>query len=1006
SILIKGGKDATEAFDAIHSSAARVLADKYCIGKVLNVPVEETVEQEEKGEETGKPHRVDSSVSVSGMVGGGNNNNNGVNGGSAPTGGVPTSGTDPNELMTANEAVLGNPEPEGEKLTVVVVGLGMVGLRFIEKLIEYDTEKKYRVVVFGEEKHLAYNRGKVKHTFPFHLFQLYSPITYTHTPVGLTQYFTHRSLPTMLMTDSTWYTTSNLTLHLNDPITSISTSTRTVTSSLGITVPYDRLVLATGSSPFVPPLKGGSLPGVYVYRTIEDLELIIERAKGRKTAVVVGGGLLGLEAAKACHDLGLRTTILERAPWLMRRQMDEQGGKMLATEIGKLGLTAYVNTVTQEVVGGPERGVEGVRIQEEGGEVKQVEADMVVLSCGIIPRDDVAKQAGIKVGPRGGIMVDDHLVTSDENVMAIGECVLHGGMVYGLVAPGYDMADTAAAVLCGMEDKRFTGADMSTKLKLLGVNVASFGDYFADPKDSAMVTFHDPFASIYKCLIFNKDASRLLGGILVGDTNDYGKLLALTKSTKPLTQTPADLLHGSSAKKSTTSSSEDDDLPDDAQICSCNNVTKSTITTAITKKGPTCSITDIKKCTKAGTSCGGCVPVIQDVLTKHLAKTGAKITTTLCEHFAYSRAELFDIIKVTRTTTFSSLLASHGTSPNGGGGEGCEICKPTIASILASLYNEHVLDPPHKTLQDTNDRFLANMQRDGSFSVVPRMAGGVVTPEGLIAIGEIAKRFGLYTKVTGGQRIDMFGARKQDLPEIWSLLVTAGFESGHAYGKSLRTIKSCVGSEWCRYGMRDSVTFAVFLENRYKGLRSPHKLKSAVSGCIRECAEAQGKDFGLIATDKGYNLYVCGNGGSKPKHAVLLAAEIPEETCVKYIDRFLMFYVATADRLMRTARWLEKLPGGIEYLKQVVVEDKLGICDELESRMEHIVATYQDEWKTVVEDPIRRADFVQFVNTPTTEPTIEMVTDKHGQRRPADQPKNSRPRRSRKLISLDSDTTT
>ncbi|HQU41158.1 MAG TPA: nitrite reductase small subunit NirD, partial [Pirellulales bacterium] len=331
--------------------------------------------------------------------------------------------------------------------------------------------------------------------------------------------------------------------------------------------------------------------------------------------------------------------------------------------------------------------------------------------------------------------------------------------------------------------------------------------------------------------------------------------------------------------------------------------------------------------------------------------------------------------------TFAEMIAGHGQ------GHGCEICKPAVASILASLWNENVLAPPHQTLQDTNDRFLANVQRDGSYSVVPRVPGGEITPEKLIVLGQVARKFGLYSKITGGQRVDLFGAKLHELPDIWEELVEAGFESGHAYGKALRTVKSCVGSTWCRYGVQDSVGFAIRVEERYRGIRAPHKIKAAVSGCVRECAEAQGKDFGLIATEQGYNLYVCGNGGAKPRHAELLAADLDEDTAIKYIDRFLMYYIHTADRLTRTSVWLEKMEGGIDHLRAVIVDDKLGICDELERQIQFLVDSYRCEWAEVVNDPERRRWFKQFVNTDETEPGIELVTER-GQQRPADWPKN------------------
>jgi nitrite reductase (NADH) large subunit len=415
-----------------------------------------------------------------------------------------------------------------------------------------------------------------------------------------------------------------------------------------------------------------------------------------------------------------------------------------------------------------------------------------------------------------------------------------------------------------------------------------------------------------------------------------------------------------------------DALPDGAQICSCNAVSKGTLVDAIAS-GEATTVPQLKACTRAGTTCGSCVPTLGKVL----ASCGVEVSTSLCEHFAQSRAELYEIVMATGLQTFSEILAGYGS------GRGCDICKPAVASMLATLAGGHVLDGEQATLQDTNDHFLANMQRNGTYSVVPRLPGGEVTGEGLIAIGEVARDFGLYTKITGGQRIDMFGARLDDLPAIWRRLVEAGFESGHAYGKALRTVKSCVGTDWCRYGVQDSVGMAVALELRYRGLRSPHKLKSGVSGCARECAEARSKDFGVIATEHGWNLYVGGNGGFTPRHAELLASDLDTTTLVRTIDRFLMFYVRTADRLQRTAPWIESLEGGIDHLREVITEDSLGICASLDEQMARHVRSYADEWAGVLEDPDKLERFHSFVNAPgTPDPTIEFV-DHLGRRVPA-----------------------
>ena len=827
---------------------------------------------------------------------------------------------------------------------VVVVGNGMVGHRFCERLVEFDVDQKYQVVTFCEEPRAAYDR------------------------VGLSKYFTHRDAQQLMLADPEWYAAQGIELHIGDRVTRIDRDAKQVQSSLGRTIAYDILILATGSSPFVPPTPGVKLPGVFVYRTIEDLDAMLAWGATSKRAAVIGGGLLGLEAAKAVLDMGLETHVIEFATKLMPRQLDERGSQILISQIEDLGAKVHLNKSTKEIVG--DGRVQAMHFADGS----TLDVDMIVVSAGIRPRDELAKDCQLDVGPRGGVVVGDWLQTSDPQIYAIGEVALHRGMIYGLVAPGYEMADIVASNLTG-STKEFRGADLSTKLKLMGVDVASFGQYEADADVAKSLTFEDPVSGVYKKLLVTSDGKHLLGGMLVGDASDFMKLLSLCRSGKPLPGRPADLFYGSAP----VTASSADDLDDDCQICSCNNVTKGAVCDAIVAGVKT--IGELKKCTKAGTGCGGCIPLVTDLLTTELTKAGYKVDRSLCEHFKFSRQELFQIVKVKRYRTFAELLASHGQ------GHGCEICKPTVASILASLWNELILEPEHATLQDTNDRFLANIQRGGLYSVVPRVAGGEITPDKLISLGTVAKKYGLYTKITGGQRVDLFGAPAAELPNIWEELVDAGFESGHAYGKALRTVKSCVGTTWCRYGVGDSVGFAIRIENRYKGLRSPHKLKGGVSGCTRECAEAQSKDFGLIATEKGYNLYVCGNGGTKPRHADLLAADLTEDLCICYLDRFLMYYVTTADRLTRTAVWLEKLEGGIDHLRDVVIHDKLGLAGELEAMMQNVVDTYQCEWAEVVNNPEKRRFFQQFVNTKETEPDIEIISER-GQQRPADWPKD------------------
>ena len=836
----------------------------------------------------------------------------------------------------------GSPHPDR---TAVVVGNGLVGHRFCEKLVALDRERRYRIVTFCEERQAAYDR------------------------VHLTSYFEHRDRSKLAVARLEWYRENGIDIHLGDRASRIDRDKRVVVSASGLRIPYDKVVLATGSRPFVPPVDGIGRRGVFVYRTIEDLDAIIGYARRARRCAVIGGGLLGLEAAKAAYDLGLETHVVEFAPRLMPRQIDDAGSRLLVDKIEALGVRVHLGKSTQRIEGNGR--VEGMAFADG----RALEVDMIIVSAGIRPRDELARECGLEVGPRGGVAVDDGLRTSDPDIHAIGEVALHRGMVYGLIAPGLEMAETAARRLAGQE-ATYEGSDLSTKLKLMGVDVASFGDYEAGPDRAVPLVYDDPFRGVYKKLLFSADGAKLLGGVLVGDAADYATLSAIVRQGGALAAPPAEIAGLAGGPAPDGGAGPGDDL----QVCSCNNVGKGAILAAVREKGLT-TVAQVKDCTAAGTGCGGCLPLVTMLLNSELESSGKQVSRALCEHFDHSRQDLFDIVKVKGIKTFRELVRAHGR------GEGCEVCKPAAASIFASLWNESVTDGPHHTLQDTNDRFLANMQRGGLYSVVPRVPGGEITPDKLIVLGRVAKKYGLYTKITGGQRVDLFGAQLHQLPSIWEELVAAGFESGHAYGKALRTIKSCVGTTWCRYGVQDSVGFAVRIEKRYRGIRAPHKVKGAVSGCVRECAEAQSKDIGLIATERGYNLYVCGNGGAKPRHADLLASDLDEATAVRYIDRFFMYYIMTADKLTRTAVWIEQLEGGIERLKDVVIRDRLGICDELERRMQFLVDSYRCEWRDVVEDPARRSLFRQFANTDDTEPGIEIVTER-GQNRPADWPRD------------------
>ena len=764
-----------------------------------------------------------------------------------------------------------------------------------------------------------------------------------------------------------WYREQQVDLQLNCWVERIDPLLQQVFCRDGRVFSYQQLVLATGSYPFVPPIPGNDQPHCLVYRTVQDLQAIAQSAALSKTGVVIGGGLLGLEAANALKQLGLDTHVVEFAPQLMAVQLDGAGGALLADKITRLGVTVHTGKATQAIVAGSQ-----CRYQLQFADGSVLDTDLVLFSAGIRPYDQLARAAGLRVGERGGVVINDWCQTSDSHIYAIGECALWQGKIYGLVAPGYQMARVVADQLVNQQQATLTfgGADMSTKLKLLGVEVGSIGDAHGKTPGAMSYLFTDPKAGHYKKLVVSPDGKKLLGAVLVGDTSPYDTLLQYALNDLKLPAKP-ELLILPKAGDSTMPALV---LPDTATVCSCHNVAKGDIIQAI--GNGVCDLAAIKQCTKAATGCGGCSALLKTVVDDELKARGMVVNNHLCEHFAYSRQELLHLIQVEGFTTFYQLLQAHGK------GHGCEICKPTVASLLASLHNDFVLKKPHVGLQDTNDTFLANMQKDGSYSIVPRIAGGEITADKLLVIGHVAKDFNLYCKITGGQRIDLFGARLEQLPQIWRLLVDAGFETGHAYGKSLRTVKSCVGSTWCRYGVQDSVGQAIAIENRYKGLRAPHKIKMAVSGCTRECAEAQSKDIGIIATERGWNLYVCGNGGMRPRHADLFATDLDTKTLISYIDRILMFYIKTADRLTRTSVWLEKLDGGLAYLKDVVINDSLGLAGELEAQMDKLAGTYACEWKATLEDPQALKRFRHFANSDQADPNILFVQER-AQIRPA-----------------------
>ncbi|WP_459615471.1 nitrite reductase large subunit NirB [Bordetella sp. 2513F-2] len=825
---------------------------------------------------------------------------------------------------------------------LVIIGNGMVGHHCVEQLVAAGALARWRIHVYGEEPHRAYDR------------------------VHLSEYMARQDASSMALGDAALYEQPGVVLHLGVRVQEIDRARREIVTA-DCRQPYDKLVLATGSYPFVPPVEGAEGTARLVYRTLEDLDLIREAARGARRGVVVGGGLLGLEAANALKSLGLEAHVVEFAPRLMPVQLDEPGGDALKARIEALGVGVHVARATQSIKPGAKH-----RYRMRFAEGEPLETDLIVFSAGIRPRDGLGRTAGLALGARGGVAIDAYCRTSDPDIYAVGECAAWNDTIFGLVAPGYQMARSVAATLCGQPAEPFAGADMSTKLKLLGVDVGSIGDAHGKTPGARSYRYIDEAGASYRRLVVSEDGKRVLGAVLVGDNQYYDTLLQYVQNGIAPPADPAALIlpAGEGAPRLGA-----DALPETATICSCHNVTKGAICAAI--DGGCADLAGIKACTKASTGCGGCAALLKQVFDHELTARGVAVDRSLCEHFAYTRQELYGIVRVEGIETFEELLARHGR-----GKVGCDICKPAVGSILASCWNRPIQDPSLVPLQDTNDTFMANMQKNGTYSVVPRIPGGEVTPDGLIAIGAVAKKYKLYTKITGGQRIDLFGAQLHELPDIWAELIAAGFETGHAYGKSTRTVKSCVGSTWCRYGVQDSVAMALHIENRYKGLRSPHKLKFAVSGCTRECAEAQSKDVGVIATENGWNLYVCGNGGMRPRHAELFATDLDDATLIRYIDRFLMFYIRTADKLQRTSVWRDALEGGLDYLKAVIIDDSLGLAAELEAQMQLVVDRYECEWANALKDPEKLKRFRTFVNQQGGDPDIRFV-DERGQRRPA-----------------------
>lgn len=851
---------------------------------------------------------------------------------------------------------------DAETRHIVVVGGGPAAHRLTEALVSRELPGT-RISVFTEEMLPPYDRVALSKRFEID--------------------------DDLLLGEPALWEHPTVTLHTGRSVTALDVAAQRITTADGETQGYDELVLATGSSAPRPRLAGAE--EIAVYRTLDDVDWLRQRVAdlavelGRTPqCAVIGGGLLGLEAAGGLKGLGAQVTVVHSKPWLMNAQLDEFGGRTLNRLLEKEGYDLHcgerpagLEIRDAAAAGAGRSAAPQPRYALTFPAMDTVEADLIVAAIGISARDELAREAGLDIGSRGGAVIDATCATSAPHVWAIGEVACFEDICMGLVAPANAMAEVVADRLAGGAAE-FDGFDTAAKLKLAGMDVASFGDGFAETDGALEVVYADPAGGVYQKLVVSEDAKTLLGGTFVGDASPYSSLRPLLGRELPAE--PGAFLSAAGGEVA------DLDLPDDAQVCSCKDICAGTIRKAVVGDGvapPCADIGALKSCTKVGTQCGSCLPMAKKIMEKEMVAQGMEVSTALCEHFGLSRAGLFEAVQATGLTSFAEIIERFGTPADASVNFGCDICKPVIASVLAAQHDEYILDGGRGTLQDTNDRALANMQKDGTYSVVPRVPAGEITPEKLAVIAEVAQEFDLYTKITGAQRIDMFGARLEQLPLIWKRLVEAGFESGQAYGKALRNVKSCVGSTWCRYGVQDSVAMAIELEMRYRGLRSPHKLKFGVSGCARECAEARGKDVGVIATSEGWNLYVGGNGGATPAHAELLAKDLDDETLLRYIDRYIIYYVRTADRLQRTARWMEELPGGVDHVHDVVVKDTLGIAEDLEAAMATHVGRYEDEWAATLRDPEKLRRFRSFVNAPDAPDTGLAYVVERDQRRPA-----------------------
>ena len=772
---------------------------------------------------------------------------------------------------------------------LVVVGNGMAGMRTVAELLKR-TPERYDITVFGAEPHVNYDR-----------------ILLSSVLAG------EKALDQIVINPRSWYDENGITLHAGDPVVAIDRAARTVASASGRSERYDRLLLATGSRPIVPPIPGLDLDGVCAFRDIADVETMIAAAQHHRRAIVIGGGLLGLEAANGLLKRGMAVAVVHLMDSLMERQLDKEAATLLQRELDGRGINFFTNGETEEIFGGAR--VEGVRLSDG----REIPGDLVVMAIGIRPNVELARAAGLDINR--GIAVGDDLRTSDPHIFAVGECIEHRGKTYGLVAPLWEMAKICADHLAGDEAtvSDYNGTVLATRLKVTGIDVFSAGDFLGDETTEEIV-FRDPARSIYKRLVVRDD--RLTGAVLYGDARDGGWYFQLLGEAAPLGALRDLVIFGQgfalAGSAAETQGAAVAALADEAEICGCNGVCKGTILAAITSQGLT-TLDGVRAHTKASSSCGSCTGQVEQLLTLALGEGYAKQEgeKPLCKCTVLGHDAIREAIVVQRLKSIPEVMQALGWATV----DGCHACRPALNFYLLVAWPGDYRDDAQSRF--VNERMHANIQKDGTYSVVPRMWGGVTSAGELRAIADVVDKYAIPTvKVTGGQRIDLLGVRGEQLRDVWRDLNAAGLVSGHAYGKALRTVKTCVGSEWCRFGTQDSTAMGIALERMSWGSWHAHKVKLAVSGCPRNCAEATIKDFGVVAVESGWELHVGGNGGIKIRATDLLCKVATAEEVLEYCAAFLQLYREGARYLERTAPWIERV--GIAHVRARIVDDPAG----------------------------------------------------------------------------------